>query len=68
MQQQGIRQSHQPLAGLVVGDALGFLAAIAAGHDQGPVPVLQQESVQGAVGEHEAQGGLAGRDLIRQRR
>ena len=64
VQQQGIRQSRQPLTGLVVGDARGFLAAIAAGHDQRTVPVLQQKPVQGTVGEHEAQGGLARRDIF----
>jgi hypothetical protein len=69
VEQQHIRQPGQALAGLVVGDALGLLAAVAAGHDQGPIPILEQEMVQGAVGEHEAEGGLAwghlGRDQCR---
>ena len=65
MEQQHIRQPGQALAGLVVGDALGLLAAVAAGHDQGAVPILEQEMVQGAVGEHETKGGLAWSDLGR---
>ena len=63
VEQEHIRQPGQALAGLVVGDALRLLAAVAAGHDQGPVPILEQEMVQGAVGEHETEGGLAWGDL-----
>jgi hypothetical protein len=65
VKQERIRQARQALAGLGVIDALGLLAAVAAGHDQGPIPILEQEMVQGAVGEHETEGGLAWSDLGR---
>jgi hypothetical protein len=58
VEQQHIRQPGQALAGLGIGDALGLIAAIAAGHDQGAVPILEQEMVQGAVGEHETERSL----------
>ncbi len=61
--QKCVGQFAQPLTGFLVAGGDGFLAQVAAGHHQrlGETGLgLKQQIMQRRVGQHHAQGGLAG--------
>ena len=50
----------QPLASLPVADALGLASIVATGHHHGSVQVVEDQMVQGGMGQHHPQAGHPG--------
>ena len=62
VQEKGVGQVREALESLVIVVAEGLFGGVARRHDKGRQPGVEKQVVERRVGEHDAQGGVSGRD------